>query len=227
MLCQQLFPVADTEVLLDETRQPTCANLLPSAIYPVLILDSMPEVQVVGVGEPPVPYEPLRVLMPSPIGAVGLDLCGNVITRLVIVPDRKSRAAYLPLRDLDESATYDEVFGNLSEYFAGARRRLELDFDLGPSGVTGFARRVLRETAKVGYGRTRTYSSLAEAAGRPEAYRLVHSILLENPLPILIPCHRVVTHKSGPGSFIAGEKKKLWLLELERESREALGEGLG
>ncbi len=171
-----------------------------------------------GVGDPPVPYEPLRVLMPSPIGSLGVDLCGSVITGLVIVPDRKARTAYRPLHDVDESDTLDEIFGSLAEYFAGARRKLDVDFDLGPSGVSGFARRVLRETAKVGYGKTRTYSSIAEAAGRPDAYRQVLSILHENPIPILIPCHRVVTHKSGAGSFIAGEKKKRWLLDLERKS---------
>ncbi|MEE8138300.1 MAG: MGMT family protein, partial [Thermoanaerobaculia bacterium] len=55
-------------------------------------------------------------------------------------------------------------------------------------------------------------------AGRPDAYRLVLSILLANPLPILIPCHRVVTHKSGVGSYIAGVQKKNWLLKLEQKS---------
>lgn len=199
---------------------------LSTSTFTVLTLDSMPEVQVVGVGDPPVPYEPLRVLMPSPIGSVGVELCGTVITGIVIVPDRKARGTYQPLHDLDESDTLDEIFGSLAEYFAGARRKIELDFDLGPSGVAGFARRVLREAAKVGYGKTRTYSSLAEAAGRPDAYRQVLSILHENPIPILIPCHRVVTHKSGVGSFIAGEKKKRWLLDLERKSLNALDEGL-
>ena len=176
----------------------------------------MPEVQVVGVGDPPVPYEPLRVLMPSPIGSVGVDLCGTVITGLVIMPDRKARAAYRPLHDLEESEALDEIFGSLAEYFAGARRKIDLDYDLGPCGVTGFARRVLRETAKVGYGKTRTYSSLAEAAGRPDAYRQVLSILHENPIPILIPCHRVVA-KSSIGSYIAGTRKKQWLQRLESQ----------
>ncbi len=201
--------------------------VLSTGIAPVLTLDSMPEVQVVGVGDSPVPYEPQRVLMPSPIGSVGVVLCGSVITGLVIAPDRKARSTYQPLHDLDESEALDEIFGNLAEYFAGARRKLDLDFDLGPSGVTGFTRRVLRETAKVGYGKTRTYSGLAEASGRPEAYRQVLSILHENPIPILIPCHRVVTHKSGVGSFIAGETKKRWLLDLEQKSLEALDRGLG
>jgi len=205
-------------------QPPSVTEVLSTSASPVLTLDSMPEVQVVGVGDPPVPYEPLRVLMPSPIGSVGVDLCGAVITGLVIVPDRKARSAYRHLHDLDESDVFDEIFGHLAEYFAGARRKLELDFDLAPSGVTGFARRVLRETAKVGYGKTRTYSSIAEAAGRPDAYRQVLSILHENPIPILIPCHRVVTHKSGVGSFIAGEKKKRWLLDLERKSLDALEE---
>ena len=177
---------------------------------------------MVGVGDPPVPYEPLRVLMPSPIGQLGVELCGSVITSLVIVPDRKARSRYTPFHDLDGSDALDEIFGKLAEYFAGARRKFDLDFDLGPSGVTGFPRRVLRETAKIGYGKTRTYSAIAEAAGQPDAYRQVLSILLENPIPFLIPCHRVITHKSGSGSYIAGERKKRWLLDLEKKSVEAL-----
>jgi O-6-methylguanine DNA methyltransferase len=158
---------------------------------------------------------PLRVLMPSPIGPLGMVLQGTVVTRLLIDPAKEERVLFAPLHKIDGSDTLDEIFGRLSEYFAGARRKPEIDVDLAPCGLDVFARRVLKETCKIPYGRTRTYQGIAEAVGRPDAYRQVLSILLENPIPILIPCHRVVTTKSGAGSYIGGAERKRWLLEME------------
>lgn len=166
--------------------------------------------------------EPLRVLVPSPIGSLGVELTGSAVTRLVIEPGEKERRTFTPLHDLGGSDFLDEVFGRLSEYFAGARRKLDLEYDLRLCGLQGFARRVLRETVKVPYGRTRTYQGIAEAAGRPEAARQVLSILLENPIPILVPCHRVVAGPAAVGSYVGGSERKMWLLELESRGLEPL-----
>ena len=158
---------------------------------------------------------PLLVLMPSPIGPLGIELLGMVVTRLRIDPKGEDRARFTPLHKIGGSDALDELFGRLSEYFAGARRKIEIEVDLSFSGLDTLSRRVLKETCKIPYGRTRTYQGVAEAAGRPEAYRQVLSILLENPIPILIPCHRVVTHKGGVGSYIGGTDRKRWLLDME------------
>jgi methylated-DNA-[protein]-cysteine S-methyltransferase len=166
--------------------------------------------------EPTPAVEPVRLLLPSPIGTLGLELQGAVLTRLVLSPPPKERKLFQPLGRMGVTDEVDEVVGRLSEYFAGARRGLELEYDLGPSGVDAFARRVLKETTRVGFGRTRTYKEIAAAVGRPTAYRLVVSILLANPIPILLPCHRVVPSKAGIGGYVGGEAKKRWLLRLER-----------
>ena len=166
--------------------------------------------------------ESVKVLMPSPIGPLGLELVGTALIRLRLDPAQPERASFLPLQAVKGSELLDEVFGHLSEYLAGARRQLDLEFDLGPSGVDDFACRVLQETVKIPYGRTRTYRALADAAGRGDAYRQVLSILLENPIPLLIPCHRVVATKSGLGSYIGGLERKRWLLDLEANSDEPL-----
>jgi methylated-DNA-[protein]-cysteine S-methyltransferase len=168
---------------------------------------------------------PLRVLMPSPIGALGVELTGSAVSRLRIEPVEAERSIYTPLHRIDGSDFLDEVFGRLSEYFAGARRKLELDFDLGPCGVNGLARRVLRETAKIPYGKTRSCHALADAIGSPDSSRQVLSILLENPIPILIPCHRVLADRAtvlgaSIGSYIGGAERKRWLLEFERREEE-------
>lgn len=170
-----------------------------------------------GTGE-----QPLRVLMPSPIGALGLELRGTTVTRLRIEPAVAEREAFVTLHEIDGSDFLDEVFGRLSEYFAGARRKLELVYDLGPCGLDSFTRRVLKETAKIPYGKTRTYPEIAAATGWPDAGREVLSALLGNPLPILIPCHRVVQGTAAPGSYVGGGERKSWLLEMERQAVETL-----
>ncbi|MEO8504739.1 MAG: methylated-DNA--[protein]-cysteine S-methyltransferase [Acidobacteriota bacterium] len=166
----------------------------------------------------PVPQvEAVRVLVPSPLGPLAVELTGPAVSRVTIAPTARVRKNYRPFGKMRSSEFLDEVFGRLSEYFAGARRNPEIEHDFGPSGLDSFARRVLRETCKVPYGKTRTYQAIADAAGRPEAYRQVLSILNDNPIPIVIPCHRVVTHKSGVGGYVGGTRKKQWLLKLEEQ----------
>ena len=164
----------------------------------------------------PAPIEPLHLLVGSPLGTLGIDLVGERVTHLAIAPPAREQKIATPLAKLKRNDEIDEILGRLSEYFAGVRKNPEVEFDLGPSGVDSFARRVLKETCRVPYGKTRTYQMIAEAAGRPDSYRQALSILLANPIPILIPCHRVVA-KSGVGSYIGGTRKKQWLLRLEEE----------
>ena len=171
--------------------------------------------------------EPVRVVMPSPIGVLGVELLGTAVTRLVIEPSEAERSGFLPLHHLAElvglagSDFLDEVFGRLAEYFAGARRKLELEFDLGLSGLGLFERRVLKETAKIPYGRTRTCQGMAEASGRPGCCHEVLAVLLGNPIPIVIPCHRVIGDDGEPGEYVGGSHRKRWLLELERQALES------
>jgi methylated-DNA-[protein]-cysteine S-methyltransferase len=164
--------------------------------------------------------EPLRVLMPSPIGALGIELLGTVVIRLVIDPGEAELPGFLPLHEITGSDFLDEIFGRLAEYFAGARRKLDLSFDLRFSGLGLFERRVLKETAKIPYGRTRICQEIAEATGRPDCCREVLAALLGNPIPIVIPCHRVIA-SDGPGEYVGGSHRKRWLLELESQSLES------
>ncbi|MDH3253768.1 MAG: methylated-DNA--[protein]-cysteine S-methyltransferase [Acidobacteriota bacterium] len=167
---------------------------------------------------PPAP-EPVRLLLPSALGALGIEIVDETLTRVVIVPRGRERSRFRPFAKLkrsERSDFLDEILGRFSEFLAGARRNLDIPYDLGPSGLTGFDKRILKETAKIRYARTRTYQQIAAAAGNSTAYRQVLSILLANPLPLVIPCHRVVTVKSGPGSWIGGTKKKARLLKMEQ-----------
>jgi O-6-methylguanine DNA methyltransferase len=167
------------------------------------------------------PEDLTRLLIPSPIGVLGIELDGEVITHVAIVPKGRKRKSFTEFAKVEDSDFLDEVLGRFSEYFAGARRTLDLEYSLDSWNLDKFARRVLRQTARIRFGDRKTYQQIATAAGRPGAYRNVLAILVENPIPIVIPCHRVTTAKSGVGSYIAGSRKKEWLLKMERREMAA------
>lgn len=102
----------------------------------------------------------------------------------------------------------------LTEYFDGRRRKFGLPLDLG--GLSDFARAVLRECAGIPYGRTATYSGLAKAVGKPKAARAVGRVMARNPVPFLIPCHRVIGADGSLTGFGGGIGLKKRLLEFER-----------
>ena len=160
-----------------------------------------------------------RILVPSPIGVLGLEFVDNVATGLEIVPvgsRRRSYTTFAALKPSERSDERDEVVGRLSEFLAGARRNLEIEYDLELTGADDFTIRLLRETAKIPYGRTRTYQQIATSIGRPGAYRQVLASLMTNPLPLIVPCHRVVPSRAGIGSYVAATAKKDWLLKMEK-----------
>jgi methylated-DNA-[protein]-cysteine S-methyltransferase len=101
----------------------------------------------------------------------------------------------------------------LDEYFEGRRRRFDVPLDWRLSG--GFRRAVLRAAARIPYGRTATYREMARRAGSPSAFRAAGSALATNPLPILVPCHRVLPARGGLGDYRGGAPAKARLLRLE------------
>ncbi len=162
--------------------------------------------------------DPVRVLVPSRLGPLGVEFRKTVISRIVVAPTGKLRKLFFPFSEFEESEFLDEVFGRLSEFLAGARRTPDLLFEPDSPELDGFARRVLKETSKTPYGKTRTYKEVADASGRPDAYRLVVAILEKNPVPLLVPCHRIVPSRQGIGGWVGGAVRKRWLLRLEQAS---------
>jgi len=117
-------------------------------------------------------------------------------------------------RVLEHPGGVDEVRRELEEYFEGRRERFELPLDwrlIHP----GFYRKVLRATARVPFGEVITYRDAAERAGSPRAYRAAGSALGSNPIPIVVPCHRVVRSSGEIGDYGGGPEMKRFLLELE------------
>lgn len=105
------------------------------------------------------------------------------------------------------------VARELDEYFAGRRSEFDLELDLALTA--GFRQQVLRELPTIAYGSTASYAQIAERAGSPRAFRAVGTACALNPLPIVLPCHRVVPAGGGIGQYAGGPEAKAALLALE------------
>ena len=122
-------------------------------------------------------------------------------------------AARVSPRVLEAPAALDQPRRELEEYFAGRRRRFDLGLDLAL--VQGFTRRVLRATSRIPFGAVSTYREVAGRAGSPRASRAAGNALGANPIPIVVPCHRVVHSGGGLGGYTGGLERKRFLLALE------------
>ena len=101
----------------------------------------------------------------------------------------------------------------LDEYFGGRRREFGLPLDMSLS--KGFRQLVQRHLPEIGYGQTRTYGQVAALVGNPRAVRAVGTACATNPLPVVVPCHRVLKADGTPGGYVGGQEAKVTLLTLE------------
>jgi methylated-DNA-[protein]-cysteine S-methyltransferase len=107
----------------------------------------------------------------------------------------------------------DVAARELDEYFARKRRAFDLPLDLSLS--RGFRQLVQRHLPEIGYGQTRTYGQVAQLIGNPKAVRAVGTACATNPLPVVVPCHRVLKADGTPGGYVGGPAAKMTLLRLE------------
>lgn len=117
-------------------------------------------------------------------------------------------------RILRSSRRTDDVARQLDEYFAGRRRRFDVPVDL--QLVRGFRREVISHLREIAYGSTESYATVAKAAGHPAAVRAVGSACSHNPVPVVVPCHRVVRSDGTIGQYLGGTEVKAALLAMER-----------
>ncbi|MGD9694059.1 MAG: methylated-DNA--[protein]-cysteine S-methyltransferase [Thermoleophilia bacterium] len=117
-------------------------------------------------------------------------------------------------RVLEAPARLDDARRELDEYFEGRRRSFDLPIDW--SLVRGaFTRRVLESTARIPFGESRSYGQVAAAAGSPRGFRAAGNALGSNPIPIVVPCHRVLAAGGRLGGYTGGTERKSFLLALE------------
>lgn len=154
----------------------------------------------------------------TPVGT--LLLAATALGLVRVAYDREDHDAVLEKlgdkispRILRAPARLDLVAHQIEEYFTGTRRSFDvpLDFRL----ATGFRLGVLRHLTDIGYGHTETYRQVATTAGSPRAVRAVGSACANNPLPVVVPCHRVVRADGSFGGYVGGPDAKHTLLALE------------
>ncbi len=161
-------------------------------------------------------------IVPSPIGALVVTCTYKGVARIDFGEGREEQilewiAQDLSPRLMEIPARTDQARRELDEYFEGTRRRFEVPIDL--STVKGFRRKVLAAARKIPYGRTASYTQVAAAAGNPRAVRAAGTALGHNPVPIIVPCHRVLRSDGTLGGYGGGLPKKELLLELEAEDK--------
>jgi methylated-DNA-[protein]-cysteine S-methyltransferase len=154
----------------------------------------------------------------SPFGRLMVAVTPRGLIRLDY-PDRdfevslEELASDVSPRILESPQATEPIRKELDEYFAGKRRRFDTRVDLRP--VQGFRRKVLEHTARIPFGSVSTYSEVAAKAGSPRGMRAAGNALGSNPVPIVVPCHRVLRTGGALGGYTGGLDRKVTLLRLE------------
>ena len=154
----------------------------------------------------------------SPVGSLLLAATELGVVRVAY--DSEDHAAVLQAlsdrispRVLNAPARLDPIRHELDEYFSGRLRTFEAPLDWRLS--SGFRRTVLTHLSDIGYGNTATYAAVAQLAGNPKAVRAVGTACATNPLPVVVPCHRVLRSDGSLGGYLGGPEAKRTLLALE------------
>jgi methylated-DNA-[protein]-cysteine S-methyltransferase len=155
----------------------------------------------------------------SPLGPLVVAATPRGLVRLAYTGSRdegevvEDLAGKLSPRILEAPERLDEVRRELDEYFEG--RRVDFEVPIDWSLTHGFTGKVLRQTARIGYGKTSTYAEVAGRAGSPRAVRAAGNALGSNPIPVVVPCHRVLRTGGALGGYTGGVERKEFLLRLE------------
>jgi methylated-DNA-[protein]-cysteine S-methyltransferase len=154
----------------------------------------------------------------SPVGKLLLATTPKGLIRVAYAIEDHDRvlenlAAKVSPRILRSPKQLDAAARELDEYFDHQRKAFDLQLDLSLS--RGFRQLVQRHLPEIAYGQTRSYKEMAEMVGNPKAVRAVGTACATNPLPVVVPCHRVLRTDGSLGGYIGGPEAKTTLLELE------------
>ena len=156
-------------------------------------------------------------LVETAAGWVGIEISEDGVRRITL-PTKNRNSALTELGVEEQDLSPGSGLGDrLRHYFVGQPVVFKDGIDL--TGTTDFQKQVYEAACRIPYGETKSYGQLAEEIGRPGAARAVGQALGANPVPILIPCHRVVAADGGLGGFTGGIKTKEKLLAMEKKGK--------
>jgi methylated-DNA-[protein]-cysteine S-methyltransferase len=155
----------------------------------------------------------------SPVGSLLLAATENGLVRVAFANEDhdavlQALADTISPRILAAAPRFEQAVRQLDDYFAGTRRTFDVVVDLRLA--KGFRRTVLEKLTSIPYGNTASYAAVADLAGNPTAIRAAASACSHNPLPLVLPCHRVVRSDGTIGQYLGGTEAKRFLLNLER-----------
>jgi methylated-DNA-[protein]-cysteine S-methyltransferase len=158
----------------------------------------------------------------SPVGPLLLAATAKGLVRIAYEREDHEKVLEYLARDLSPRILraperLDAAAKEIDEYFAGLRQGFDLPLDFSLS--RGFRRLVLTRLRAIGYGQTTSYAGIAAAAGNPKAVRAVGTACATNPIPVVVPCHRVVRSDGSIGQYVGGVDAKKILLSLEAPDR--------
>ena len=160
----------------------------------------------------------------SPFGELLVARTDRGVVRLALPVDRgrerprdevlEELAANVSPRILESPKRLDEERRELEDYFEGRRQEFDVSVDWSLTSP-GFRSRALHAVARIPYGKTKTYTQIAKSAGNPRAFRAAGTACGHNPVPLIVPCHRVVPSTGGIGNYGGGAEMKQGLLDFE------------
>ena len=153
-------------------------------------------------------------ILKTDLGNFGVLISESKLIKIILPNKLES----IPIK-VDNPKKYEpfliDVLKQLSQYFNGSRKQFELDLKLQ---ISPFYQKVLNEVCKIPYGQTCSYKNIAEKIKNPRAYRAVANANATNPIPIVIPCHRVIQSNGELGKYGGGKGLKHSLIEKEKNS---------
>lgn len=162
---------------------------------------------------------PNRIISATVVGPLAIYIAEGKICRLELPSEIDiSRPCSLIISPSDRLIA-DQAILELDDYLAGKRQTFNVPFDVHAIPGTDFQKRVWERLLRIPYGSTCTYGQIAQEIGSPKACRAVGQAVHCNPLPILVPCHRVVAANGQIGGFRGDLNLKRFLLNLEREHK--------
>jgi len=135
----------------------------------------------------------LKVILPNKINSISIEITNP--------------GSYKPIMH--------NVIEQLNQYFMGIRKQFDISLKLE---MPPFYKKVLKEVSEIPYGQTFSYKNIARKLNNPRAYRAVANANAANPIPIIIPCHRVIQSNGGLGNYGGGRKLKQSLVQIEKEN---------
>ncbi len=159
----------------------------------------------------------------SPIGTLGLVRDEECLLKIFLpndeITEQKLRREYPNESIAENSSGFEDVISQLTEYFDGKRKQFKIKTKLE---IAPFYKKALSEIIKTPYGKTTSYRKIAQQLHNPKAARAVGTANARNPLPIIIPCHRIITSSGKLGGYAGGLKMKKYLLDLESKNIDTL-----